>query len=502
MTTAPAPAASPFAGIPISDWVRDATAALLLLVSLALPWSLGSGFYGSQTFAIGRIEVILVTLLSLLSLSITYLARAGVFPVTVTVRSIWVLRLLVNAPYVIVVLVHLVIDAAQGTGLGFAAAFGLAGAVLAAQPREAEVRSLDGRDPVAALWHAVAIGYTLLIGLTVLLALIFSFVTLGSYGGPQVLAALVVTVLFTGASLVIPAIGLVRRSEAWRTLLLGLAAAAAVAVLVDAVTGFALSPLGTESIRAGGYLVVLFLPLAAIAASPGTRLAMTPIADLTRWFTVVSTSLVVAAVLAAAWLVRTVIGLVLVGGYGPTGLYVVTTILLLVIVVVAVIGRSVLRSNPAGSRWTVIGFAGAILLFGIIAIAVNAAITVSVGLAALVLAIGVPAVIAYALLAPASVRTYFASATPVPSASPYVATVSAQPVDESTIISQPVAVDHLEQLAADPAATPEQLFELARDHQRLWPLIAANPVAYDDLLTWLASSGDPSVQAALRARGR
>ena len=53
----------------------------------------------------------------------------------------------------------------------------------------------------------------------------------------------------------------------------------------------------------------------------------------------------------------------------------------------------------------------------------------------------------------------------------------------------------------DPASTAEKLFELARDRQDLWPLIAGNPSAYADLLTWFASSDNSEVQAALRARG-
>ncbi len=513
MTTAPPPAVSPFAGIPLSDWVRDGSAALLLLVSLALPWSSGFGFgsLSGQLFATSRIEVILVTLLSLFSLALTYLARAGVFPPTVTARTIWALRLVANAPYAIVVLVHIVIDIAsqQGTGLGFAAAFGLAGAVLAAQPREAEVRGLPQRDPVAAVWYAIALVFTGLVALTGLLALVLGLVTLGRFGGPAIVLGLIVAVLLNVAAVGVPALGLVRRSEVWRTVAIGLGAALALIVVIDALTGFVISPGGIESVRIGGYLVVLFLPLAAIAASPAIRISMNPVADLTRWFSAAATALLVGAVLAGVELLRTILTLIIGGvGYSSTAPTIISTILLIVILVAAVIARSFLRSNPAGSRYTVPGFAGAIFVLGLINVAIS--IGTVIGVVPLVLALGVPGIIAYALLVPASVREYFTANAPLagttssylsgvlpgaPVAPPVPAPPAASPAPAA-------AVDPLLQRASDPATTAAELHELARDHHELWPAIAANPSAYDALLEWLGASTDPAVQAALRARGR
>ena len=98
---APSPARpNPFAGIPSSDWARDGGALLLLLGSLALPWMFSTDFGMSETIgATGRIEVILITLLSLFSLSLTYLLRAGVFGPGIGLAQIWLIRLLVNVPY-------------------------------------------------------------------------------------------------------------------------------------------------------------------------------------------------------------------------------------------------------------------------------------------------------------------------------------------------------------------------------------------------------------------
>lgn len=54
--------------------------------------------------------------------------------------------------------------------------------------------------------------------------------------------------------------------------------------------------------------------------------------------------------------------------------------------------------------------------------------------------------------------------------------------------------------ASNPGTSPARLQELTSDTE-LWPLIAANPNAYDALLTWLGENGGPDVQAAIAARG-
>ena len=55
------------------------------------------------------------------------------------------------------------------------------------------------------------------------------------------------------------------------------------------------------------------------------------------------------------------------------------------------------------------------------------------------------------------------------------------------------------QQAADPATSGETLMALAGEPE-LWPLLAANPATYDDLLAYLREHGDAEVQAALAAR--
>jgi hypothetical protein len=55
--------------------------------------------------------------------------------------------------------------------------------------------------------------------------------------------------------------------------------------------------------------------------------------------------------------------------------------------------------------------------------------------------------------------------------------------------------------AADPSTPPADLADLAYRHAELRPLVAGNPAAYQGLLEWLGSLGDPVVDAVIAARG-
>lgn len=63
-----------------------------------------------------------------------------------------------------------------------------------------------------------------------------------------------------------------------------------------------------------------------------------------------------------------------------------------------------------------------------------------------------------------------------------------------------MATDETRAEASNPGTSPARLQELTSDSE-LWPLIAANPNAYDALLSWLGENGGPDVQAAIAARG-
>lgn len=63
-----------------------------------------------------------------------------------------------------------------------------------------------------------------------------------------------------------------------------------------------------------------------------------------------------------------------------------------------------------------------------------------------------------------------------------------------------MATNDLLREAGDPSTTAARLQELAQLDQKTWPVIAANPSAYDGLLSWLGEHGDDSVKAAIAAR--
>src|SRR5690606_24825726 len=231
--------ASPFAGIPVSDYVRDGVAALLLLVSLALPWDVAHR-------ASDKIEVVLLTILSLLTLALPYLARTGVLPTTWTVHTTRRVRLLANAPYVLLVGVYLVVDVVGGGdlgdgwgGVGSAAALGLAGALLAAQPRESELGPRDQDRAVTDRW---------------------------------LLALLVVAAVLVLGLAGLPTYGTWRRSGAARLTLVGLGVIIAVAFVLGSGNNGLVT---IESTHGGRFGLVLVPALAAIAAAPAVHRAMT-----------------------------------------------------------------------------------------------------------------------------------------------------------------------------------------------------------------------------------
>ena len=581
---APPPARpNPFAGIPASDWARDAGALLLLLISLALPWMNSPDTYSmSETIgATGRIEVILITLLSLFSLSLTYLLRAGVFGPGVGLAQIWLIRMLVNVPYALLVLGFMLVDVFstdKTTGLGYAAAFGLAGAFLAAQPRSAELAGIVGEHPITRLWYRILIGYGVVVALTVLGTLVLGILatTSAELTGVVLLTA-VIAVLAGAAAALLPIYGIIRGNAIWLTIARALGATAIGVIVIDAFTDHQLSVGGIESLGYGGYPLILLAGLFGLACSPALRLAMAPTEPISKWFGVASLTLVL--IIGTAGLSLLIVIATLIGSgadSGSTGLNIGAAIVLSIIVVVAIIARTTLRSNPATSQWLVLGLTGLITVLGIVFLVLRAKsisdenlgqlyswlfegatytsfsliILTTAATLSLTLTFGLPALVFYALTAPAAVRGYFtqygpvraqppaaytgyAAAVPVapavstvPAAAPTVQADAAVPVEPARVAPVPVApeaqpvapsapatpVEPTAELpvaspsaaslaAGNPATSAAELYDLAQKHPEVWPQLAGNPSTYPDLLTWLAQSPDPLVQQALRARG-
>ena len=526
---APPRGPSPFAGIPVSDWVRDGAALVLLLVSFAMPWNFAS-------FATGRIEVILITLLSVFSLSITYLARTGVFPPTTTVQTVWTLRLVANAPYAALVLTYIIIDVVSGAGyvsggVGLAAAFGLAGALLAAQPREAEVRSLQHGASVGEVWYRI----TAVIGSIMILASVASLIIVlirisGPFTSPVVLAVLAASLLVNLAGIAALYAGILRRSEIGRLVALAVGIVVLGIILVDLFTRFAITVGGVESLHAVGFGALAISAVAGLASSPGLRLAMTPADDLARWFKAAAAMLIVIVVLAAFLVLLNALALVSVAGLDSsfTGFGIGSIVSMVGVAIVAVIARTVLRTNPATNRPLVLVLLGLIVVLGIVHV-VLATIGSQVGTIDLVVAFGLPLAVAVYLTAPLPVRGYYAAVSPRAAAAqgplpsfvdqvnatgqvpPYApeTVVRAAPAAPATPVAPapaapppaPAAPVAGVAQALDPSTPSEVLFQLATSDPALRPYLAANPSTYPELLAWLGSLGDPAVDEALRARG-
>lgn len=498
---------SPFAGIPISDYARDGAALTLLLVSFAMHWNFSS-------FATNRIEVILITLLSVFSLAITYLARTGVFPPSITVHTVWMLRLGANAPYVALVLTYMIIDAVVGAsyvagGIGFAAAFGLAGALVAAQPREAEVGTVPQGAFVGELWYRI----TAVIGSIFIVAGIVNLILVVARPGivflqPVVIVLVIGSVLLNLTAVVLLYSGVMRRSEVGRLVALAVGVIVLAGILVDLFTGFVISGGGVDSIHAFGYGAIALSAIAGLASSPGLRLAMHPVAKLTSWLRSASVMFVAIAGIAGFFLLVTILTLSSGSlGSGYTGFGIGTIVTVVAIGLVAIVARAVLRSNPATNRNIVLVLVGLLLLLGTVQV-VLAAVGASVGMVDLVMAFGLPLAIGFYLTVPQAVRDYVRrySPTPHPVATfnrPTFVEQLTGPIEPQTPFVPPAAPAVASDVgqALDPSTPAEVLLQLATNRPDLHPYLAANPATYPDLLTWLGTLDNPAVDEALRARG-
>ncbi|UON92809.1 zinc ribbon domain-containing protein [Arthrobacter zhangbolii] len=227
---------SAFAGVPVSDYVRDGIAVLLLFFSLFMTWTFGSGsYYGAESTAGTRLDVLLITLLSIFSVGVSYLWRAGVFGPKIGYRQVQDIKALANLPYLILVVVYLVMSmAAAGSFdsslsiLDAAPAFGLAGAIMAAQPRRGEIAPGTVDAPRNRRWVFVTMGIAGLAAVTVLAQIIIRIVEVAGRGDDPIYQSLglgnpwIPTLLLSLVGLVsvavlaLVALNVFRGSDTWR----------------------------------------------------------------------------------------------------------------------------------------------------------------------------------------------------------------------------------------------------------------------------------------------
>ncbi|KAD3515064.1 zinc-ribbon domain-containing protein [Arthrobacter yangruifuii] len=275
-TPTPARRPSAFAAIPAGDYVRDGLAVLALFASLFMTWTIGIGDYDEATKAGARVDVLLITFLSIFSVGITYLWRAGVFGPTVGYRRIQDIRLLANVPYILLVLVYFVLSMVSGFEedsqryLGSAVTFGLTGALLAAQPRRAEIAPGDVDHARHRRWLFVMLGIAGFAAFTTFAQIIqFPMRAQDYYTGAEGWMFLVlqsVAALLAVAVLALVALKIFLGSEPWR--FVGAALGAGSAFLS------VLALMGADSIAEGyfpgaaGFSLLFWMAFGAAASAP------------------------------------------------------------------------------------------------------------------------------------------------------------------------------------------------------------------------------------------
>lgn len=514
------PARSAFEDIRIGDYTRDGTAAVLLFVSFFLPWS--------ATVAITRVGssalvvlLVLPTLLSLVSLSLPYVARLGMLGPNWNVGQIRVLRLVANGPLIATVVGLVVYDVIRGmfrfsesssvftgNGVGAGAWFGLAGALLAAQPRAAEIR-IDPRT--APRWLAVvkplvfvAWGSSVASALVALIYILVSASRYRYYDGPQTFESLIVLFVSSAVPIVVvgvAAVGLARRFASWRLTIAALGIALLAAGLLHSISEGTSVEL-FHTVTASPYYGITFL--IASAAITFIPFGVASVGDGTHpgyvWLAAARNGMLLIAVwsfgvgFSQIAMAATQFGIV---PWGDALVLAVLAILFGILAVVGVRSLSLRYSSldPRPSREVGLGVCVGLLVLMIARLVVQSAMYGEIYYSAWIfdLAMAVLVVlVALALTVSPAVRNLyagvqlFASATTVTAAVPNLG----QPVQRSRRALE----------AADPRTPAAVLFEIASSSPELRPAIAANPSTYDDLVTWLEALGDPAVDAALDRR--
>ncbi|WP_314675717.1 RDD family protein [uncultured Rhodococcus sp.] len=514
------PTRSAFVDIRIGDYTRDGTAAALLFVSLFLPWSatVGIARVGSSALVL---LLVLPTLLSLASLLLPYVARLGMLGPNWNVGQIRVLRLVANGPLIATVVGLVVYDVIRGmfrfsesssiftgNGVGAGAWFGLAGALLAAQPRAAEIR-IDPRT--APRWLAlvkplvfVAWGSSVASALLALIYILVSVSRYRYYDGPQTFESLIVLFASSAVPIVVvgvAAVGLARRFASWRLTIAALGIALLAAGLLHSISEGTSVEL-FHTVTASPYYGITFL--IAAAAITFIPFGVASVGDGTHpgyvWLAAARNGMLLIAVwsfgvgFSQIAMAATQFGIV---PWGDALVLAVLAILFGILAVVGVRSLSLRYSSldPRPSREVGLGVCVGLLVLMIARLVVQSAIYGEIYYSAWIFDLAMVVLVvlvALALTVSPAVRNLYAGVQLFASATTVTAVVPN--------LGQPVQPSRRALEAADPRTPAAVLFEIASSSPELRPAIAANPSTYDDLVTWLEALGDPAVDAALDRR--
>ncbi|AYY14078.1 hypothetical protein EF847_16600 [Actinobacteria bacterium YIM 96077] len=362
--------ANPFAAIPIGDYVRDVLSVLFLLVPLGMAWDF-------EDQATGKVYVILVTLLSIISLSLPYLRAASVLPDTIRPAQQRLVRLLANVPYVAVVLVTLVLaylgdgggpggafgtGVDSGDGIGVGLVIGLAGVLMAAQGRSSEQ---DGAGD-GALWRTVTLA---LAGVAVVLGLISAIIFLIDAGEfaewSQIIVYVLVTLFFVGLP-VLAVLGVMRHDAAWRDATVVLGVVGLIAAFWSLGAEETIGDVWSQRLMGPGFLV--WPALAVAAAAPGLDVLIGRSGGAARWLGVPVRIFQLAIVTAVAGVA--VFAFELIENEDARFPYITVLVLWLIALAVALVGRNALTADAQTGRPVAMGVAGALAVVGIVGAAV------------------------------------------------------------------------------------------------------------------------------------
>ncbi|MDR7384621.1 hypothetical protein [Promicromonospora iranensis] len=398
---------SPFANIAVADYVRDAIAALALLVSLALPWNLADR--GSD-----RVEVVLAVALSLASLTLPYLARFGVLPATWTVHSTRRARLLAGLPLAVIGLLHLIFDVRSGAGVGTGLGLALAGAALAATPRDSELGPIEEDGAVVRAWRLGLAGVGVLIAAGAVTSTALAEFSADATLGDRLLAPVWLALVVGLVWLLIG--GTVRHDRPSRLVLV--AAGLVLALLFIFTSGDSLT--GLESMRPGvtdpSRFGLVLLPLAAaIAGAPAVRRDPQAEEDLSTeraagvWVRVALRAFDVIVLLAVCSALAALVQLIDPGfiGSGAGVTLVVRLVLGVVVAGIAWFARRSLQRDPSTGHVPAVGAACIAGVLGIVVVIATSGASLGVNLGDLLMALGLPVVAASALMVPKAVREHF-----------------------------------------------------------------------------------------------
>ncbi|NYI42336.1 DUF7937 domain-containing protein [Demequina lutea] len=408
-----APTSNPFAGVPTPDLVRDALALLLLLMSLAMRWNVDST--SGVKHATDHLEVVLVTLVSVASLSLTYLARAKVFGAGVSAAQVGLIRAAANAPYAVVVAIYLILDVSKigdswylAGGIGWAAATGLTGAALAGMPRQVESEN----SPVGALQAKIMqLSVIGLGGLWVAMSLI-NFINVFVEWAPVVngaasTIALLVTVLLVLVPLVLITAGLIRRSAVTRTVTVTGGVVVFGAIIIDWFSDWKISMTGVESAHRPGFGIIALITLGALASSHLIRDSMRHIEDVQRYVRSAGILLLAQAsgVVASAIITVLTITSNTVASNGKAVEYIFA---LVIIAAMATGAFALVRTGEAATRPLALALTAGTVVVGVVAVSLVESLS-QLGIVDLIYTFGLPTATLVLLAAPTSMRAHYGS---------------------------------------------------------------------------------------------